>query len=104
MVFLPSLVAGRFPSGKTGMDDASPFPGSVLPIEKRECYAGNDGDERRLFHTAMTRARDMLYCSAFERKTRKFSLSPYRLQLAKRQPLWNSLDLPLPLRDWAASD
>ncbi len=104
VVFLPSLVAGRFPSGKTGMDDDSPFPESVFPLEKRERYAGTDGDERRLFYTAMTRARDMLYCSAFEKKKNRFSPSPYLLELAKGQPLGNSLDLPLPLRDRAASD
>ena len=102
VVFLPSLVAGRFPSGKTGQDDDFPFPESVFPKEKRERYAGTDGDERRLFYTAMTRARDMLYCSAFERKTRRFSPSPYLLELAHGQALGNSLDLPLPIRDTTA--
>ncbi|MEI6388825.1 MAG: PD-(D/E)XK nuclease family protein [Spirochaetota bacterium] len=86
------------------MDDDSPFPETVFPLEKRERYAGTDGDERRLFYTAMTRARDMLYSSAFEKKTRKFSPSPYLLELAKGQPLGNSLDLPCPIRDRAASD
>ena len=103
IVFMPSLVTGRFPSGKTGIDDGLLFPESVFPLEKRIRYAGTDGDERRLFYTAMTRARDMLYCSGFGKKTRKFNPSPYLLELANGNPLGNSLDLPLPICNQAPS-
>ncbi len=96
VVFLPSLVDGRFPSSRSGRAEESPFPESVFPAEKRERYAGTDADERRLFYTAMTRARDALYLSCFDRKSRAFAPSPYLLEVAGGTVPRPPDDLPLP--------
>jgi DNA helicase-2/ATP-dependent DNA helicase PcrA len=47
-------------------------------------YEGSDGDERRLFYVALTRARDWLSVSRHGRvKTRAVAASPYYLELAR---------------------
>jgi DNA helicase-2/ATP-dependent DNA helicase PcrA len=97
VVFLPSLVAGRFPSRYVGRDDGSLLPESVFPPAARARYAGSDAEERRLFYVAMTRARDALYLSCFERKTNRFRPSPYLLEVAGGGLL--APDAPLPLPD-----
>jgi DNA helicase-2/ATP-dependent DNA helicase PcrA len=104
VVFLPSLVEGRFPSSQTGKPAEWPFPLSVFPETKRARYAGTDADERRLFYTAMTRARDTLYCSCFERKKNSFTPSPYLLELAKGKSLPVLSELPLPIVSGAATE
>jgi len=103
IVFLPSLVDGRFPSSHSGRGENWIFPESVFPQEKRERYAGTDADERRLFYTAMTRARDMLYCSAFDRKKNQFSPSPYLLELAGGEKIAARERLPIPTFQSGAS-
>jgi DNA helicase II / ATP-dependent DNA helicase PcrA len=96
VVFLPSLVEGRFPARQTGAREEWPFSEQAFPQEKRDRYAGSDADERRLFYTAMTRARDMLYCSCFHKKTREFKASPYLLEIAGTDKIEGRKTLPLP--------
>lgn len=67
VVFMPSLQDRRFPSSKAGQLKPTPLPDGALPLEARQRYAGGEDEERRLFYVAMTRARDVLYLSHFER-------------------------------------
>jgi DNA helicase-2/ATP-dependent DNA helicase PcrA len=64
IVFVPSLVERRFPSSRMGREQRW-----YLPEDRFDCkrYQGREEDERRLFYVAMTRARDMLVLSWFER-------------------------------------
>ena len=96
VVFLPSLVDARFPSRRAGSPAEWPFSMDAFPQAKRDRYAGSDADERRLFYTAMTRARDMLYCSYFDRKTRAFKPSPYILEIAGAEKIAGCTTPPLP--------
>ena len=93
VVFMPSLVDGRFPSKYAGRSQNWLIPTSVFPDESRQRYEGGEAEERRLFYVAMTRARDMLYLSCFRRKTNQFKPSPFLVEVAgdptdqKRLPL-----------------
>lgn len=94
IVFLPALVNGRFPSAYAGREEQWLLPPSVFPRQLRARYEGSDADERRMFYVAMTRARDCLYLSHFERKTNPFRPSPYFLEIAG--PVITEGDLPIP--------
>ncbi len=97
VVFLPALVKGRFPSGRTGNAQEWLLPEAVFPPRKRARYEGSDAEERRLFYVALTRARECVYLSCFERKTRAFRPSPYLLEVAgKKLPKPSRLPLPTP--------
>lgn len=96
VVFLPSLVDGRFPARLAGAAAEWPFSEAAFPQSKRDRYAGSDADERRLFYAAMTRARDMLYCSCFDRKARSFKPSPYLLEVIQAPAVPLPANLPLP--------
>ena len=96
VVFLPALVTGRFPSRFAGKAQSWLIDDAAFPLEARSRYEGGDSEERRLFYVAMTRARDCLYVSRFERKAVQTSKpSPYFLQLAGTQPT-SPQPLPLP--------
>ncbi len=86
VVFLPSLVKGRFPSQRAGQPQDWMLPPDVFSPLLRSRYEGGDPEERRLFYVAMTRARDVLYLSSFQRKQRSFSPSPYLLEVTGRAP------------------
>ncbi len=62
IVFLPSLVEGRFPSGRLGQQQSWYLPDDLFP---RRRYEGTMEDEARLFYVGMTRAREHLLLSAF---------------------------------------
>ena len=66
VVFVPSLTAKRFPSGRTGQAGDWLVPTHLFDVAR---YEGADADERRLFYVAMTRARDWLSLSRHERIT-----------------------------------
>lgn len=74
VVFMPSLQDRRFPSSKAGQIKASPLPDAALSLEARQRYAGGEDEERRLFYVAMTRARDVLYLSHFDRTAQRRSI------------------------------
>jgi len=99
VVFMPSLVDGRFPSKFAGKPQDWLLDDSVFPYEIRRRYEGSDAEERRLFYVAMTRARDMLYLSRFHKKQNFFKPSPYLLEVAGGDPALHPVGTPLPLPD-----
>jgi len=95
VVFIPSVVKGRFPSKYAGEAQDWLLPKFVFPPSVRKRYEGSEVEERRLFYVAMTRAKDMLYFSRFQRKTNTFQPSPFFLEVAGRDPK-PAKALPLP--------
>ena len=63
IVFVPSVIAGRFPSKYTGQARATWYVPTTLFNQAR--YNGSVEDERRLLYVALTRARDQLLVSSF---------------------------------------
>ncbi|MCP4200948.1 MAG: ATP-dependent helicase [bacterium] len=96
IVFIPALVSRRFPSSLSGRAQDWLLPDNLFPPAKRSRYEGSDAEERRLFYVAMTRARDAVYLSTFERRKNRFKPSPFLLEVAGDDP--PRLD-PLPLPD-----
>jgi DNA helicase-2/ATP-dependent DNA helicase PcrA len=94
IVFAPCLVEGRFPSRYAGQPQQWLLPDAVFPADVRARYEGGDNEERRLFYVAMTRAREVLYLSRFERRKNRFRPSPFLLEMAGGDPARRS-DLPL---------
>jgi DNA helicase-2/ATP-dependent DNA helicase PcrA len=82
ILFIPSLTNRRFPSSQTGRTQDWSLSHEVFPNHKRSRYEGSDADERRLFYVAMTRARDVVYASAFQRMTKRVGTSVYLNELA----------------------
>jgi len=64
IVFLPCLVSRRFPSSKAGTEQSWYVPRELFDAAR---YDGGIEDERRLFYVAMTRAKDILCISRFQR-------------------------------------
>lgn len=77
VVFVPSLIKGRFPSARAGRAQDWLLPPEAFPAGVRARYEGSDAEERRLFYVALTRARDAVYVSCFRKQTRRTSPSPY---------------------------
>lgn len=74
-VFVPSVTANRFPTTRTGETQSWLVPRNAFNAAR---YEGSDGDERRLFYVALTRARDWLSVSRHSRvNTRGVSPSRY---------------------------
>ena len=95
VVFVPSLVKGRFPSKYAGQEQDWLLSEKVFPKACRRRYEGGETDERRLFYVAMTRARDMLYLSQFQKKKRRFQPSDFLVEVAGGDPAVRAT-LPLP--------
>lgn len=95
VVFLPSLVEGRFPSRYAGKPQDWLLPEELFPHEVRSRYEGSDTEERRLFYVALTRARDVAYLSRFRKKTNTFKPSQYLLEVCGGDPDMME-ELPLP--------
>jgi len=97
VVFVPCLVKRRFPSMYAGKEQKWLVPDAVFPKDVRQRYEGSTTDERRLFYVAMTRARDMLYLSRFQRKKQRFGVSQFLEEVAGGDPdLQDQLPLPPP--------
>ncbi len=97
VVFLPSLTSQRFPSKFAGAKQDWLLPEAVLPPSTRLRYEGGEAEERRLFYVAMTRARDALYVSCFERMQKAVKPSPYLAEVAGgAQNIRRYAELPLP--------
>jgi DNA helicase II / ATP-dependent DNA helicase PcrA len=95
VVFLPSLVDGRFPSGKAGRQQDWLVPDSVFPAQVRRRYEGSEVEERRLFYVALTRAKDVVYLSRFLKITNRKKPSHFLLEVAGSDPAVTA-KLPLP--------
>lgn len=97
IVFVPSLTARRFPSSRSGKRKPWIVSRELFDAER---YEGTDGDERRLFYVAVTRAREWVSLSAHEKVTTKGGkVSPYIIEaLALYQ---DPKDFPA---DWAEGD
>jgi DNA helicase-2/ATP-dependent DNA helicase PcrA len=97
IVFIPSLVQGRFPSKFAGQPQDWLIPETIFTPEMRRRYEGSEAEERRLFYVALTRAKDMLYLSRFRKKQNKFQPSPFLAEVAGGDPdVAGSLPLPDP--------
>jgi DNA helicase-2/ATP-dependent DNA helicase PcrA len=97
IVFVPSLVHGRFPSRRAGQAQEWLLSDEVFPKAARSRYEGGDAEERRLFYVALTRARDTVYLSGFERRTNRFQPSEYLTEVSgTARPLLETLPVPDP--------
>ncbi|MBI4339522.1 MAG: ATP-dependent helicase [Chloroflexi bacterium] len=74
VVFLPALVNRRFPSGKAGQPQSWLIPDTLFD---RARYEGGENEERKLFYVAVTRARDGLCLSSFNRIRNSVSPSSF---------------------------
>ncbi|MEM2130161.1 MAG: ATP-dependent DNA helicase, partial [Candidatus Bathyarchaeia archaeon] len=75
IVFLFATVATRFPSRMVGREQNwCGVPRDMFDVAR---YEGSEEDERRLFYVAITRARDALVISYFEKLTRSVSRSSF---------------------------
>lgn len=100
LVFVPALTAKRFPSSMTGRER----PWCVaITLEQKARYEGTVNDERRLFYVAMTRARDFLSISRFNRLSRVQRASPFFDHVADGRAL-NLTALPAPVPPDASED
>jgi len=95
VVFMPSLVKGRFPSKYAGNPQDWLIPCSVFPAKARSRYEGGEAEERRLFYVALTRAKDVVYLSRFRRKTNNFQPSQFLIEVSNGDPKVAE-KLPLP--------
>ena len=74
-------------------------------MDKRSRYEGGDSEERRLFYVALTRARDFVSLSRFNRKKREFTPSPYMIELCgEESPELNVVPLPCPSQSSASDE
>lgn len=91
-VFVPSVTGKRFPSSRTGQPQDWLVPRDRFNAAR---YEGSDGDERRLFYVALTRARDWLSVSRHQVVTRNaVATSPYFRELARLSEDPESIRLP----------
>lgn len=74
VVFVPAMVNRRFPSSQVGRPRDWMIPRELFGVAK---YEGDLEDERRLFYVALTRARDVLVISYFNRISNKIGQSSF---------------------------
>jgi DNA helicase-2/ATP-dependent DNA helicase PcrA len=91
-VFVPSVTANRFPTTRTGQAQSWLVPRDAFNAAR---YEGSDGDERRLFYVALSRARDWLSVSRHGRvNTRGVSPSRYYRELGHLEVKPEDIVLP----------
>lgn len=97
VVFLPSLQDNRFPTRNMGRPPVWALPEETINQETRDRYAGGEDEERRLFYVAMTRARDLLYLSHFDRTARQASRrSRFFTDVCPLEtPWWDGPEVPI---------
>ena len=73
------------------------LPEETINQETRDRYAGGEDEERRLFYVAMTRARDLLYLSHFDRTARQASRrSRFFTDVCPLEtPWWDGPEIPV---------
>jgi DNA helicase-2/ATP-dependent DNA helicase PcrA len=92
VVFIPSVTANRFPTSRAGRVQPWLLPRNLFAADR---YEGTDGDERRLFYVAATRARDWLCISRHNRVTKNtVQASPYYLELLDLETSPDSIQFP----------
>lgn len=97
IVFVPALTSRRFPTSKTGSPGDWRIPTDLFEQAR---YEGSVNDERRLFYVAMTRARDLLSLSTFERMKNRTSPSPLLIEaVGETIPTLSELPLPTPAEE-----
>ena len=64
LVFIPSVVDGRFPSRMVGTPKNWLIPRDIFNVKR---YEGDTEVERKLIYVALTRAKDVLVVSYFTR-------------------------------------
>jgi len=101
IVFVPSLTSKRFPSSRTGEQRNWLVPKASFSAAR---YEGSVNDERRLFYVAMTRARDYLSLSCFDRIRQPQQPSPFLAAVARDLPLVDRLPDPAPPEKASAED
>lgn len=95
VVFMPSLVRGRFPGTKKS--DLIPVPEELI----REHLSSGDEheqEERRLFYVGVTRAKYKLYLSsaqAYAEGKRKFRISPFVVEGLKESDIEKQIEKPI---------
>jgi DNA helicase-2/ATP-dependent DNA helicase PcrA len=95
VVFVPALTDRRFPSSMTGRSQTWLLPDSLFPPSTRIRYEGSETEERRLFYVALTRAREVLYLSSFERMTKRTPPSRFLRDLSiEDAPVGDKLPMP----------
>ncbi len=97
VVFMPSLQDRRFPASRAGRQGEWCLPNDVMLPEVKQRYAGGDEEERRLFYVAMTRARDILYLSHFDKTDRQRSKRSRFIDavLPNDFPAWSGPVIPI---------
>ncbi|MGA1223719.1 MAG: ATP-dependent helicase [Phycisphaerales bacterium] len=81
VVFMPGLQDSRFPSRRSGQGRTWMLPDDAISPAVKSRYEGGENEERRLFYVAMTRARDRLYLSNFERQKNRSKPSRFLEEL-----------------------
>ena len=97
IVFMPALVNRRFPTSRMGEARDWLLPDEVLTEAIKKRYQGSIEEERRLFYVALTRARDCVYLSCFERIKNRTKPSPFYEDVAGKRVV-TAEQLPLPGR------
>lgn len=95
LVFIPSMIARRFPSSMTGRERKWLIPRGMFDVDK---YEGDIDGERKLFYVALTRAKEVLVVSYFRRVSNKVQPSEFitdGLNLEKMIDLSSNDPLPL---------
>ena len=91
-VFVPSVTANRFPTTRAGEVQQWLVPRDQFSATR---YEGGDGDERRLFYVALTRARDWLSISRHGRVSKNaVAASPYYRDLTHLEVQPEDIVLP----------
>ena len=81
IVFIPCMVEGRFPSRWVGSQQRWFIPRNIFDVGR---YEGNIEDEKRLFYVAITRARDILCVSWFNKKKKATKRSQFLNDIAQK--------------------
>lgn len=94
VVFVPCLTNSRFPSKWVGRARKWLVPKRLISKEIRERYEGRLVDERRLFYVAMTRAKDCLHLSRFQRIKNRVGISQFLEETGGSPPVKEALAMP----------
>jgi len=94
IVFIPSLTGQRFPSSRTHAHREWKIPDSFFDKAR---YEGSLDDERRLFYVAITRAKDYLFLSCFERINRPAKPSQFLDEIMSQMEMDMGSEFPKPL-------